>query len=197
VSFFGKLLASCREKTLAEWGWLAFVLSVAAAGCSMPVARGFLVLAAVAMIIGTVRARVRIEMPAVAWLALFYVLWLAAVTVFGLNPSRGIPRLPKLLWFLFIPVAAYYVHSLDRLRRTVEAYVLGVAVLSVQTCIRNPLRAMESVSSGEAATFLEGLITNGSITNGERLMVGMIASIGLVWPSGSGGGCGRGCCRVP
>jgi O-antigen ligase len=128
-----------------------------------------------------VRNRLKPRIPAVVWLALLYVAWMVSVTMFGINPAKGMPKLPKLVWFLFIPVASFFIDSPPRLRQTLIAYVLGMVVLSVQVCVRNPMRAMASVASGEYGTFAEALIGHGSITNGERLMIGVIAGVGLAW----------------
>ncbi len=170
-----------RPKALDEWGWLAFLAAIFTAGFSMPVSRFLLVAAAAVTVVWLVRNQLKPWIPAVVWLALLYVVWLAGVTLFGINPARGMPKLPKLVWFLFIPVASFFINSPSRLLHTLIAYVLGVVVLSVQICVCNPMRAMASVASGEYGTFVEALIGHGSITNGERLMIGVIAGVGLAW----------------
>ncbi len=168
-----------------DWALTALTASAFCMGFSMPMGRLFMAVALAGLVVDVVRGRRKLRMPASAWLWLALVALAVVVTVNGLNPQKGVGKLNKLMWFMGIPVAASLVDSRERLRRVLRALLYGFGVLAVRVCIRNPLGAQAIVKRFEGTpvearfTFGQELIHQGSLVDGQRLMVGLIGAIAL------------------
>jgi len=145
--------------------------------CSFPVSRVFLALAAMAVLVRGIRESRLPPVPAVAWCAAFFVALTCVVTLNGVNPELGVPKLRKLLWFIGIPVAAAVVTTRRRLFDVLTAWVIGGAVLAVYVLVRNPLQAHAAWQAGQFDTFGAALIDAGSMTNGQRLVLALVAAL--------------------
>lgn len=149
-------------------------------GFTMPGARAMLAISLILLIIQKVRAREKITLPLTFWLGLGFFTLTAAVTVWGIHPELGVSKLRKFIWYMGLPLAAILATSPTRIIRLLGAYSLGVAVLAVRILIQNPLRAREVLASGRCPTFTLSLIDVGSMTNGQRLMLAIIVSLGFL-----------------
>ena len=118
--------------------------------------------------------------PRVAWAGFVFVAVMALVTVLGPFSERGIPKLRKLLWFAGIPVAANLVRGPKQITGVLSAFAAGTGVLCLERCFLRPYQAFMAVQSGEAPGFLGELIRIGSMTDGQMLMLGIIASFGII-----------------
>jgi hypothetical protein len=172
-----------------DWAFLVLTASAFCMGFSMPTGRLFMLAAAVLLAVDVAKHRRRLRMPATAWLWLALVALAVVVTANGLNPAKGMGKLDKLMWFMGIPVAASIVDSRGRLWQVLRALILGLAVLALRVCIRNPLNA-QAISTrfegtGVAANFRFGqeLIFQGSLVDGQRLMVGLVGAVALTMGS--------------
>jgi O-antigen ligase len=91
-----------------------------------------------------------------------------------------VPRLRKLVWFLAVPVTASLVCSPRRLRRFLAVFAAGTGVLSLKILLGNPVRALHALRAGQAEDYTTALILKGSMTDGQRLMAGILVSLGLL-----------------
>jgi hypothetical protein len=119
--------------------------------------------------------------PLSGWLGFGFVMVAVVVTMRGVHPELGVPKLRKLLWFAGLPVAATLVTNADRMRTVLGAYAWGVGVLAAQVCVRNPLRAAAALRDGMGGAFFPALVHHGSMTNGQRLMLGMLAALAFLF----------------
>ena len=107
-------------------------LSTFFAGFSLPAGRLFMALSLVCVLVHLARERKRPEFPPVAWFGLAFLLLTCVVTVLGVNPELGVPKLRKLLWFIGLPLAANLVVTNARLTSLLGAYAGGTGVLAVR-----------------------------------------------------------------
>lgn len=156
------------------------VLSSFAMCFSLPAGRIFLALGLVFNVIHLISARRKPCMPLTAWLWLLFFAVASLATVYGVNPELGVPKLRKLIWFMGIPVAAILVTSRERVGLVIRAFAVGSGVRAVRTCVESPLEALQSLRAGEFASFGQALIDTGSMTDGQRLMLGVTVTLGLL-----------------
>ena len=160
-----------------RYAWVLLVISAFGAGFSLPLARVFLVPAAACLAVDLVRTRRWPLLNATAWIGAAFVAVAAVATVFGVHPELGLPRLRKLLWLIAIPTTATLLVSRERMGVLLRSLALGIGVLAVETCIRNPVRAARAVNAGRMADFGTALIHEGSMTDGQRLMAGIVLAM--------------------
>ncbi|NLF22754.1 MAG: O-antigen ligase family protein [Lentisphaerae bacterium] len=172
-----------------DWTFLALLAAAFCMGFTLPAGRLFMLAAAVGLVVDVGRRRRSLRMPASGWLWLALVALAYGVTACGVNPEKGLGKLNKLIWFMGIPVAASLVDSRERLWQVLRALLLGVFVLAVRVCIRNPIGAQAIVARFEktrqaaAFTFGQELIHQGSLVDGQRLMIGLVGAVALVMGS--------------
>lgn len=170
--------------SLRDAPYWALVAAAFAMGFSMPTGRGLLALTLVLTLVETARGRLRWRMPASAWLWLTFAGLAVIVTVNGVNPDKGVPRLDKLLWFVGLPLAATLVTSWQRLRQALLALTLGLGVLALRVCVANPIAAAATEEafkgSRRPVSFGRALIDAGTLIDGQRLMVGLVAVLAIV-----------------
>lgn len=173
-----------RAKTeVAAYGCL--LLSAFLTPFSLPSGRVALALGLVLLIVHGIRTRRAPVVPPVAWAGLVFIVIAVVVTVFGVDPALGVPKLRKLMWFVAMPVAATLLCTPSRFARFMLCFALGTTTLAVQTCIRNPIRAQAAVAAGRATDLAAAIIDQGSMTNAQRLMLGIVLCLafGVLWRS--------------
>jgi O-antigen ligase len=146
---------------------------------SLPAGRAFLALGLIFTVVYLVSTRRLPFLPVTAWLWLLFFVVAIFATVFGVNPELGVPKLRKLIWFMGIPVAAILVTSKERVGFVVRAFAVGSGVRAVRTCVESPMEALQSLRAGEFESFGQALIDTGSMTDGQRLMLGVTVTLGL------------------
>ena len=172
------------------WAFRCLLAGAFLMGFSMPASRLCIALALVLIVIGAARGKIHFVMPKSAWLWLALVLLAGVVTACGINPHRGLDKLHKLGWYLGIPVAATLVTSRERMQSVISMLIAGTVALAAIVLIRNPLAAMAIVkrfaSSPNQSLFTFGneLAMQGSLIDGERLMVGLVMLLVLFLTSG-------------
>ncbi len=149
-------------------------------GLSLPLARGFICLTGIMLLINIIRRKQRLFFPLSAWFCLAFCIIAAVATIYGIRPSKGLPKLHKLAWFLTIPIAASVITDYSRLRRFIIAFVTGASLLSIHVCIGNPLSAWKKLQSGRETDFVTSLINNSSLSDGQRLALAILAGILLI-----------------
>lgn len=158
--------------------------SAMAVGFSLPAGRALLAASLVFLLSHLVRQRRKPAFPLTAWLALLFIIIAVFATVFGVNPGLGVPKLRKLFWLIGIPIAATLVSSDKRLKTVLVALSMGTAVLALKICVEYPILAHGLVEKGRFNEFIPALIDVGSMTNGQRLMLGIVISLGFLLASG-------------
>lgn len=148
---------------------------------SLPAGRALLVVSLVLILVHLIKERRLPTIPPVAWFGFVFVVVAILATVFGVNPSLGVPKLDKLFWFIAIPVSATLVSSPQRLSSFLKAFAAGTGVVAVRTCVFKPISAARAARAGEAPDFMSALISGGSMTDAQRLMVGIVVTIGFLF----------------
>jgi len=162
--------------------------SAFAAAFSLPLSRALLAVSLGLLIVSWIRERRLPRLPAVAWFGFVFVVLAVVATVFGVRPSLGVPKLRKLLWFVGIPVTAVMISSSKRLSTLLLAYALGCGVLALVTCVMTPFHAAEMVRVCRAEDMATALINTGSMTDAQRLMAGVMVTLGIVYACRRAGG---------
>jgi len=163
------------------WAYRLLCASVFCVTFSLPAGRIFFASSLFALIAGLLRARRRPTFPIVAWLALTFSLLAIVVTLCGPSPEVGVGKLDKLLWFLSIPVAATLITSFRRFLGWSVAFLSGTLVLSLDVLLLRTIRALREAGRIDAQeSFFQHLRDLGSMTDGQVLMLGLIASTCLI-----------------
>ena len=120
--------------------WALLLASAFLAMLSMPLARMAIALSLVATLASKpTRRRLALTQPTLGWLV--YLALAATVTSIAaatntdplLVPSKGLSKLPKLFWYVAIPLTAANVTSPARFRRLLGALVLGGLLFAIYT----------------------------------------------------------------
>ena len=203
-------------KTYSDRSWAFFLAFVFFSMVSLPLARAALVLSLVFSLADSdVRSRFRLTPPGWGWLAYFVL----AVVVSGamavantdwgvahglmptidpyIEPARGFRKLPKLLWYLAIPVTALQLRDVERFRTAFRAWVAGGALLALFVILVHPPLAWLQVNchvgpawfgkwlsnpiwkpwGGRPPSFQLAFSALGTMHDAQRLMVALIASV--------------------
>ena len=161
-----------------QWACISLLGSTLTLGVSLPLARGFLVMALIFICLDFLKTRARPWIPLIAGLALAHLLLTVLSTVWGINPERGIGKLHKLLWFISLPAAAWIIRKPERLGIFLKALTLGIGIKAVQSLLMIPLNAIRHLA--DFPSFSLALIDQGSITDAERIMVGVVITAALL-----------------
>ena len=173
-------------------GYVSLLLCAFTAAFSLPAGRGFLAVSFLLIIVGAIWTRRRPRISRTTILGFVFLSFLCIATFKGINPELGVKKLDKLIWFIGIPVTAILVSSYQRLVGLLGAFVSGGAVLAIKTYYNS---IMLCVLTGQAPvpgsdeapnhffgkTFSQALKDGGSMTDSERLMLAIIACIGLIY----------------
>ena len=193
------------------YAYLCLLAAAFTMSFSLPAGRGFIAITMILLIRRFIRDRKPLVMPATAWLAVVYFAVAVLATALGPSPALGFSMISKLLWYLSIPVFATVIVSYRHLSAVLAAYVLGAGTLSIMTLIKTPIRglaafvtdktmgfgeavhvlwtmphgqiqiAMDAVRAGKTTDFMSCLVATGSMTDAQRLMVGIALGLGLVF----------------
>ena len=175
-------------------GFYALIGAAFVAPFSLPGGRALLAIALILLVLDHIRLRRIPELPPVAWLALAWIALACIITLNGVHPELGGPRLRKLFWFSGIPVTALLIVGPQRLRQLVTALAAGGLVLALDILVTHPLAAREAMAAGRFDAFWPALVDAGSMTDGQRLVVCILATLavivwrrhagrGIAWPS--------------
>jgi O-antigen ligase len=166
-----------------RWAFLFLCAAACCAMFSLPLSRAMLVLSLVALIVDCVRYRRSVRFPLVAWAWLAFVAVAVLASAVGLNPSRSFQKLDKLVWYVGIPLAATLVRDDARVRAVFSALCIGAGVLAAEILVWRPFAAWRAfraaVADGEPGDYLWELTDLGSMTDGQTLMLAVVAMAGL------------------
>jgi len=164
---------------------------------SLPAGRFLFGISLLVLVVDCVCRRCRPHVPAVAWFgAAFFAA--AAVSAFaGVDTSRSLRELDKLLWFLAIPVYATLVTSSTRLSAVVGAYCAGTGILALRLFGKSAEACRLALASGRTnfsfAAFVRclrrfpygddfywDLMDGRDLTDPQLMMAGIAASVGFI-----------------
>ena len=127
------------------------------------------------LLAGLIMRRTMPRLPVLAWLAILFVayaLWTAARS----PVAPGITREAlAVLWFMALPAAVLLVNSPARAAYIVKAFILGCCVRAGVVLIARPIAAAR-----DSRDFITAMIDRGSMTDGQMLMLGVIATAAII-----------------
>ena len=170
-----------EQRPAAVWARRLLLAAVAVVTFSVALGQLFLVAACVPLAVWLARARPRPALPPLVAPALLFIaiawLTLALNTV---RPDLG--RITKLLWFVALPAAAWLLRDARAVRQLLWAFALGCGVLAVKTLCAVPFGAWKLLRQAPdyAQNFLHALTLQGSMPDGQMLMLGLVATLGLL-----------------
>jgi hypothetical protein len=116
------------------------------------------------------------RLPALAWLAfafMVYALW----TVARSPVAPGLPREAlAVLWFLVLPATILLVTATARAAFLIKAFIVGCCIRAGVVLIIRPIAAMR-----DSRDFITALIDRGSMTDGQLLMLGVVATAAIIF----------------
>ena len=149
---------------------------------SIALGQGLLALAGICWVVALVRRQERFVFPAVGWIIVIYVALAWASVLYGLNREQGIDRVLRLFWLAAVWITAGTIRTPSRMLRLMQAFTTGCAVLAVYVLVRNPIQALRDYREGVIGceTYLRSLIAKGGMTDGQFLMIGIVAGLGVI-----------------
>ena len=172
---------SIEQRPAAIWARRLLLTTVAAVTFSVALGQLFLVATCVPLALWLARARSRPALPSVMIPALLFIsiAWLTL----AFNTTRpDFSRITKLLWFVSLPVAAWLLRDARDMRHLLWAFALGCGVLAVKTLIAVPVGAWKLLRTAPdyAQNYFHALTLKGSMPDGQMLMIGLVATLGLL-----------------
>ena len=121
------------------------------------------------------RRETKVRWPGVMWIATIFAVVAVASVLIGVDPHRLFDKAGKLLWFLLIPVTVSLVTTPAHAKLAVQAFAWGCGGVVLRVVVEHPFRAWRSPDPD----FLHALIDTGSMTQGQVLMMGVVATLAL------------------
>jgi O-antigen ligase len=166
-------ISSLRGYSLDQWAFGSLLATVFSITFSIALGQVFAGVAFLLFVIGLCKGRLTFRLPAIVWFAAAFAV-VAVVTSWRGGGASGLwGRTGKLLWFMLIPVTASLACRSDRVEKMIGAFLWGSVVLALKDLVKNPLRAWRNPSPD----FLTSLIDKGSMTDGQMLMLGLVAGV--------------------
>ena len=165
----------------AIWARRLLLTTVAAVTFSVALGQFFLVATCVPLALWLARARPVPALPSVMIPVLLFIsiAWLSL----AFNTTRpDFSRITKLLWFVSLPAAAWLLRDERDVRHLLWAFALGCGVLAVKTLIAVPVGAWKLLRTAPdyAQNYFHALTLKGSMPDGQMLMIGLVATLGLL-----------------
>ena len=132
-----------------DFVWASLLAFVFFCGVSMPLARIFLLISAVGSLVRAIRQHswARISRPTIGWLTYFVLALVVSIIATcclndpQLNPSKGLGKIDKLIWYIGIPIVALSVNSKERFVQLLRWYVIGCLIGAIIVIISYPLKS--------------------------------------------------------
>ncbi|OGV66538.1 MAG: hypothetical protein A2283_07355 [Lentisphaerae bacterium RIFOXYA12_FULL_48_11] len=170
------------KRDLEGWAYLCLVGAAFSCGFSPVVAgRTFLGISTVLLLVHAVKSKRFFCMPWTGWLWLAFIAVAVFATAVGASPSRGFGNMPKLFWFVGIPLCATLVTTSCRLSDILRAYAVGAGVASLRVIIFNPFHALRDVKSGFMPDFMTAFVNLGSMDYAQIFMLGIVITLGFIF----------------
>ncbi|MCX7009408.1 MAG: O-antigen ligase family protein [Kiritimatiellaeota bacterium] len=163
----------------AIWARRLLLTAVAVVTFSVALGQLMLVLACVPLTIWLVRARP--VLPALLIPALLFIA-IAWLTLAFNTAKPDFSRMTKLLWFVALPAAAWLLRDERSVRHLLWAFAFGCGALAIKTLVMVPVGAWKLLRKVPeyAQNFPHALTLQGSMPDGQMLMLGLVATLGLL-----------------
>ena len=170
-----------EQMPAAIWARRLLLTTVAAVTFSVALGQFFLVAACVPLALWLARARPAPALPSVMIPALLFIS-IAWLTLAFNTTKPDFSRITKLLWFVSLPAAAWLLRDERAVRHLLWAFALGCGVLAVKTLVAVPWGAWKLLRDAPAfaQNFFHALTLKGSMPDGQMLMLGLVATLGLL-----------------
>jgi O-antigen ligase len=170
-----------EQRPAAVWARRLLLAAVAAVTFSVALGQLLLVAACVPLALWLAQARPRPALPPLVAPALLFI----AIAWFTLAFNTGRPdlgRITKLLWFVALPAAAWLLRDERAVRHLLWAFALGCGALAAKTLVMVPVGAWKLLRKAPdyAQNFPHALTLQGSMPDGQLLMLGLVATLGLL-----------------
>ena len=172
-----------EQRPAAIWARRLLLAAVAVVTFSVALGQFMLALACVPLAFWVARARPALPpllIPALLFLA---IAWLTL----AFNTAKpDFSRMTKLLWFVALPAAAWLLRDERSVRHLLWAFALGCSALAARTLVMVPVGAWKLLHSPNPETvvyaqnFPHALTLQGSMPDGQMLMLGLVATLGLL-----------------
>jgi len=164
------------------WPHDFLVATLATLPFSIALGESMLALCLAAALIAVIAQRRRPVVPPVAYYLLAFVLVACVTAAIGLDPRASRKDLLPLLWLFVLPVAATWCVWPGRTRQALQGFAVGTGLLAGQILLVNPVKGWQEMQHSPARPgFLRALIHQGSMTDGQMLMLGVLVVLGLLW----------------
>jgi membrane protease YdiL (CAAX protease family) len=165
-----------------RWAWGLLLATMFSIPFSIALGQTCGGLCLIASLMAVARRRIRLEVPAVFWPALAFSVIAILSVVLGPEPFPLVKKTGRLVWFLFIPITATLVRAAGRRTTLLKAFVAGSGVLGLKVALLNGWKAWQARSDmlAEIPDFFERLVALGSMTDGQMLMLGVLATAALL-----------------
>ncbi len=169
-------ISSLRGLDIDQWAFITLLATIFSITFSIALGQLFAGITFLLFLVGWVRGRIALCVPAVLWLVVAFVVVAVATSWRGGGGSGLLGRTGKLLWFVLIPVTASLADRPTRAGKAIWAFLFGCLVLAVKDLVRNPFQAWRNPQPD----FLTSLIDKGSMTDGQMLMLGLVVGVWFV-----------------
>ncbi|MCX6998552.1 MAG: O-antigen ligase family protein [Kiritimatiellaeota bacterium] len=163
------------------WAYRLLLAALGAVTFSIALGQALLAASTVLLVIWLAVDKPQPSPPPLLAAALLFIA--IALLTLGANAAQ-VPwnRIGKLFWFVTLPAAALLVRDVPRLISLLWAFALGCGVLAVKTLVGIPWGAWKLLQAHPdyAQNFLHALTLKGSMPDGQLLMLGLVATLGLL-----------------
>ena len=165
----------------AIWARRLLLAAVGAITFSIALGQFLLALACIPLAVWLACARPRPALPTLLTPALLFIA-IALLTIAFNTTKPDFGHITKLLWFVALPLSAWLLRDEHDLRYLLWAFALGCGVLAVKTLVIVPLGAWKVLRDAPeyAQSFRHALTLQGSMHDGQMLMLGLVATLGLL-----------------
>ncbi|HOW96518.1 MAG TPA: CPBP family intramembrane metalloprotease [Kiritimatiellia bacterium] len=179
-----------RDLPWERWAWALLLAAAFGVPFSIALAQvcGGLGLACAGL--AAIRGRLRIAWPLLFWPALAFAAIAVLSVVLGPEPFRLVKKTGRLLWFLLIPVTAALAPTVPRRTALLKAFAAGSGVLGLKIVLLNSWQAWraQTVVLAGIPDYFGRMVALGSMTAGQMLMIGLLATAALfLWRRRRGG----------
>lgn len=168
-----------------KYGFGLLCASVFSVAFSLPLGRGFVALSLLLLIVDCIRFRRYPQFSFLSWCWIAFLSVAVFSSAIGVDPARSFSKIHKLLWFVAIPVTATYLAgNFKRVETLLYSFAAGCGVLALEIIILRPYAAWvqnsKVVAAGQPSDYLWAITNLGSMTDGQLLMIGIVALAGII-----------------
>lgn len=172
----GKQSNPLRGQGVEAWAFGALLATVASIVFSIVLGQVMAGICFLCFAVALIRGKVKWRIPVFAWPGAVFI-GVAVAGSLWMGGGAGLwGRTGKLLWFLLLPVTFSLVQSPRRVMQMVWAFLAGGMILALKDLVMHPIRAARD----PLPTFMAALVDKGSMTDGQMLMLAVVAATAIV-----------------